>query len=362
LPKIGKMNPTGGTGRGRLAKLLISEVTNLPSVIQIPDELDTSEQLPLLQFDDIQNEPVPTLSLSTFEEPILSSQYIQLDELGSEASLSSIQELAPPSEVQPIEVVTNFIRLKREQNYDVFLYVVEFQPPLDNRKVMCQILESEHLQKRLKVKPFAIGSKFYLPFEVPNFNMYPIPHPEMNDISIRVIVSLIKRVPLREQVVLFNCIFKKIMTELNYCFMKTKYFDPKQAINLEEWMMEIWPGYALDVVQVGSNDLMLLCDISHRVLHKTNVLDHLKLLMPNQRYKQVACRHLLGTSVITTYNRQTYRIDDIDFEANPLSTFKWGSEVVTYMDYFKQHWGLDVKHIDQPLLVHRKYMPKSNSV
>lgn len=31
---------------------------------------------------------------------------------------------------------------------------------------------------------------------------------------------------------------------------------------------------------------------------------------------------LCGSTVITLYNRQTYRIDDIDFTLNPLSTFE----------------------------------------
>jgi len=31
---------------------------------------------------------------------------------------------------------------------------------------------------------------------------------------------------------------------------------------------------------------------------------------------------LCGSTVITLYNRKTYRVDDVDFTINPLSTFE----------------------------------------
>lgn len=263
---------------------------------------------------------------------------------------------------QSIEIITNFIRLNRRENHDIFLYEVEFKPPIENGKIIKQIIESEHLQKRLGTKPFLVGSRFYLPKRIDNFEMGHIPHPTEYGITLNMFVYFIQQVPLREQGLVYNFLFKKIMKTLNYSFMKNKYFNEDQKIDLEEWMLEIWPGYAVEVVQVGTNELMLMCDISNRVLHKTNVYDHLKLLMPNQRYKNVASRLLLGTSVITSYSKQTYRVDDIDFDSTPLSTFKYGNTLITYLEYFKKHWGQEIKVHDQPLLVHRKFMPKVNTV
>lgn len=44
--------------------------------------------------------------------------------------------------------------------------------------------------------------------------------------------------------------------------------------------------------------------------------------------KQEIIAKLCGLTVITLYNRKTYRIDDIDFSMTPLSTFKhYGTEV-----------------------------------
>ena len=272
------------------------------------------------------------------------------------------EDPAPPQDVEDIKVITNYIRLIRDPDHDVYLYQIKFEPPCPDRKIVRQILDCAHMQRRLNVQPFMMGSKFYLPTKIDDFVVYPFPNPEQPSQTFRITVTFLKQVPLKEQIVLFNCLLKKIMQELNYCFMKTKFFDPNQAINLEEWMMEIWPGYAIEVSMTPAGELLLCCDISHRVLHKTNVYDQLKLLMPNQHYQQLACRHLVGSSVITRYNRQTYRVDDIDFESSPESTFTWGSLEITYREYFKTHWGVDIRYPEQPLLVHRKYSSKTNSV
>jgi len=48
----------------------------------------------------------------------------------------------------------------------------------------------------------------------------------------------------------------------------------------------------------------------------------------NKDSKQEIMAALCGSTIITHYNRKTYRIDDIDFTMTPLSTFdQRGNEV-----------------------------------
>lgn len=48
----------------------------------------------------------------------------------------------------------------------------------------------------------------------------------------------------------------------------------------------------------------------------------------NRDSKQEIMAALCGSTVITHYNRKTYRADDVDFTMNPLSTFEQnGNEV-----------------------------------
>jgi len=58
---------------------------------------------------------------------------------------------------------------------------------------------------------------------------------------------------------------------------------------------------------------------------------------------------------MTHYNKRTYRIDDIDFEQNGLSTFHLRKEDkdISYVDYYKNRYHVDVRYPKQPLLVSR---------
>jgi aubergine-like protein len=58
---------------------------------------------------------------------------------------------------------------------------------------------------------------------------------------------------------------------------------------------------------------------------------------------------------MTHYNKRTYRIDDIDFTMNPMSTFHLRKEDrdITYAEYYKKRYEVDVRNTSQPMLVSR---------
>lgn len=67
--------------------------------------------------------------------------------------------------------------------------------------------------------------------------------------------------------------------------------------------------------------------------------------------KQVK-KELVGTIVMTHYNRRTYKIDDIAFDVTPDKTFRQQDGVVTrYADYYKQRYKVDNLDLTQPMLV-----------
>jgi len=53
-------------------------------------------------------------------------------------------------------------------------------------------------------------------------------------------------------------------------------------------------------------------------------------------YKALFSKAVVGTVVLTEYNNRTYRIDDVDWNITPSSTFRRGNEDITYIDYMKQ--------------------------
>ena len=58
--------------------------------------------------------------------------------------------------------------------------------------------------------------------------------------------------------------------------------------------------------------------------------------------------------VLFRYNNKNYRVDEIDFEQNPNTTFlNHDGRQISFKDYYKEHYNLEIKNLKQPLLVTR---------
>jgi aubergine-like protein len=68
-------------------------------------------------------------------------------------------------------------------------------------------------------------------------------------------------------------------------------------------------------------------------------------------YKTAFAKEIIGATVLTMYNNKTYRVDDIDWNSNPMSTFDTKSGKVTYVNYYKKHYNIDISDLKQPLLI-----------
>lgn len=66
------------------------------------------------------------------------------------------------------------------------------------------------------------------------------------------------------------------------------------------------------------------------------VYEIMKKVQSEERdYKTAIQQRLLGSTVLTAYNNKTYRIDDIDFEKSPASTFETKNGPVSFIDYYR---------------------------
>ncbi len=70
-------------------------------------------------------------------------------------------------------------------------------------------------------------------------------------------------------------------------------------------------------------------------------------------FHQTAQDVLIGLSVLTRYNNKMYRIDEILFDKNPLSTFDCQGEAMSYVDYYKKQYNIDIQDKGQPMLLNR---------
>lgn len=75
-------------------------------------------------------------------------------------------------------------------------------------------------------------------------------------------------------------------------------------------------------------------------------------LSAGQCFQTAAKTALIGRTVLTRYNCTTHRIDDILFDKNPMSTFDCQGELMSFSDYYKRQYYIDVKDRGQPLLLY----------
>ncbi len=54
------------------------------------------------------------------------------------------------------------------------------------------------------------------------------------------------------------------------------------------------------------------------------------------------------------YNNKSYKIDELDFDGSPEDTFEGRTGPTSFVQYYKQQYGIDVRDRKQPLLVSRK--------
>ena len=55
---------------------------------------------------------------------------------------------------------------------------------------------------------------------------------------------------------------------------------------------------------------------------------------------------VLGQIVLTDYNNRTYRVDDVNFELSPGSSFeRKNNESITYVEYYQKQYGIRIRDV-----------------
>ena len=88
----------------------------------------------------------------------------------------------------------------------------------------------------------------------------------------------------------------------------------------------------------ASGGLMLMCDVSHRLLRTDSVLSYMVDMYnsSSRNFQENFTKQIVATVVLTRYNNRTHRVDDIAWDMNPLSTFKDANgEEMSFVDYYQ---------------------------
>ncbi|XP_078456722.1 piwi-like protein 1 [Lampetra fluviatilis] len=255
---------------------------------------------------------------------------------------------------QPVKLLTNYFKLLSRKTWMVYQYHVTFSPELESKRLRIALLH-EHNELLGETRAFD-GCILYLPKKLEKVSE--VWSQTRQEQKIKITITLTNELPPSSPtaIVLFNIIFRKVLKMANMQQIGRNYYNPDDAFTIPQHRLHVWPGFVTSIMCYES-DVMLCADVSHKVLRNESVLDFMYTLYEQigERNFHDACqKELVGQVILTRYNNRTYRIDDISWNRNPNMTFmKSDGTEITYHEYYTKQYSLEVKDMQQPLLISR---------
>ncbi|KAI1900832.1 hypothetical protein AGOR_G00053920 [Albula goreensis] len=258
----------------------------------------------------------------------------------------------------PLVVGSNHVPI-RCRNEAVFQYHVTFTPNVESMSMRFGMMK-DHRSTTGEVIAFD-GSILYLPVRLEEV-VYLKSERRTDNQEIKIKIQMTKILPPNSDLCIpfYNVVLRRVMKILGLKLVGRNHYDPKSAVILGKHRLQIWPGYATCIKRTDGG-MYLSVDVSHKVLRNDSVLDVMNVIYEKSResFQDECTKELIGSIVLTRYNNRTYRIDDIEWARSPKDTFTMedGSQI-SFIDYYSKNYGITIKELDQPLLVHR---PKERS-
>ncbi|EDV58944.1 protein aubergine [Drosophila erecta] len=255
-----------------------------------------------------------------------------------------------------ITVQTNYFKVLKRPNWTIYQYRVDFTPDVDNTRLRRAFM---HEHRSLLGGYIFDGTILFCTnqFQAVQNSPYALElvtksrAGENIEIKIKAVGS-VDAVDAQQFQVL-NLILRRAMEGLNLQLVSRNFFDPQAKINLENFRMQLWPGYQTSIRQHES-DILLCAEIAHKVMRTDTLYNILsESVRDNDDYQTAFKRAVMGMVILTDYNNKTYRVDDVDFKSTPLSKFNTKEGDISYVDYYKKRYNITIRDFKQPLVVSR---------
>nr|XP_046241740.1 piwi-like protein 2 isoform X2 [Scatophagus argus] len=258
----------------------------------------------------------------------------------------------------PITIGSNHIPICCT-NEAVYQYHVTYTPNVESMAMRFSMMK-DHRSTTGDVVAFD-GSILYLPVKMDDVvALKSLRRTDNEEIQIKIQMTKILPPSSDLCVPFYNVVLRRAMKIIGLKLMGQSHYDPAGAVVLGKHRLQVWPGYSTCIKHTDGG-LYMCVDVCHKVLRTDSVMDVMNILHQQSKGKfQDECtKELAGSIVITRYNNRTYRIDAIEWNKSPKDTFTLmdGTET-TFAEYYSKNYGITIKDMDQPLLVHR---PKERS-
>lgn len=254
----------------------------------------------------------------------------------------------PSSTDTNVNLVSNYFRVNTKDEFTIFSYRVDFKPESENARLK-KFLLSQH-RKVFGTFIYDGGSIILMPklLESPKvlistsrdgeFVMTFRNTGKINFTSGQFLQAL-------------NLIQRDAMRGLDLTMIKRNFYDSKAIKIVPGYRLSVWPGYDTSIRQ-HDDGLLINCDLTSKVFRSDTVHDTIRgLTRSGGDYKINVERAVVGMTVMTEYNNATYRVDGVNWDINPASTFETKDGPVSFCSYYKSKFGLSIKDERQPLLI-----------
>ncbi|XP_062943159.1 piwi-like protein 2 isoform X2 [Cynocephalus volans] len=294
--------------------------------------------------------PLPQSSLHSPDHPlVLTAEHKEKELLVKQGSKGTPQSLG-----------LNLIKIQCH-NEAVYQYHVTFSPNVECKSMRFGMLK-DHQAVTGNVTAFD-GSILYLPIKLQQ--VLDLKSQRKTDgaaICIKIQLTKILEPCSDLCIPFYNVVFRRVMKLLDMKLVGRNFYDPTNAMILQQHRLQIWPGYAASIRRTDGG-LFLLADVSHKVIRNDSVLDvmHVMYQQNKENFQDECTKLLVGNIVITRYNNRTYRIDDVDWNKTAKDSFTMSDgKEITFLEYYSKNYGITVKEEDQPLLIHRPSERQNN--
>ncbi|XP_033328474.2 argonaute 3 [Megalopta genalis] len=277
---------------------------------------------------------------------------ITLEDTVSSSEVSSFQSprLVPQQGTsgKSIQLSANYINLKLDAEKGLFNYEVKFSPDIDSRPLRRKLL-NQHIETLGRTRVFD-GVTLCLPKKLKqDITILTSTHP-MDQSTITMSLIFKKQQNMGDNIAFFNLLLGRVMRALSLVRIGQHNFNPKGIRAIPQHKLEVWPGYVTSISEYQGG-LKLCLDAKHRVMRTETVRDIMMSFGQKPNFRDLVTKEIIGLSVFTRYNNRTYRVDDIAWDKNPTYVFEKGEDKISLLDYYKQHWNLQIQDAKQPLLV-----------
>nr|BAG69146.1 Piwi [Botryllus primigenus] len=260
-----------------------------------------------------------------------------------------------------VSLVSNYFKLNSTKSWRLYQYRVDYEPEVDHRGARRGMLK-DHRDLIGSTYIFD-GSMLCTVRKLPEEVNVVYSQRRTDNSTVKIIISLTNELPPNSPVCiqLYNILFRSVLEKVGMKQVGRHYYDPSCGItvNCRQVTFELWPGFMTSILRY-EHGVMMCAEVSHKLMRKDTVLDVINWIYGQcERKRSLASfrdeckKFLIGQIVLTRYNNNTYRVDDIEWDINASMKFQKGDEQISYVDYYKNQYNITVSEKNQPMLLSR---------